>query len=330
MQTLSSSDWIISEQTPRKRILRDCISDFQNIDTKDTESLEIKMYNTLADVQKEIADALDSAANIISKSVLTEENAKSVIKSHQSILKQIPVLDSFKNIINERLVNEVEDMKNLISAVNEFIYTTNSESIGIRQIAAEQIADITIPGQYSEQDFFEAMNELNDFTAVANVISGGLAIASLFSSAKGAKAAAAVTGVVALGVAVAQTLMTSKRLKDECLALVDCMRDNVDVITENIDYIRRGFEKIKALVNIKKTVISYYGNLANSIGDAYWLYLPSQEVHDYYPVRLDDDTVDILKKICNTFQNVAEHSYINTSGNKTNDTFADDRDDWGL
>ena len=42
MQTLSSSDWIISEQTPRKRILRDCISDFQNIDTKDTESLEIK------------------------------------------------------------------------------------------------------------------------------------------------------------------------------------------------------------------------------------------------------------------------------------------------
>lgn len=330
MQILSSNDWIMRTPAANKRILKDCISEFQSVSVNSTVELEVNINQTIINVQNEIAKALNSAVNIVNKSTISEENAKSVIKFHQAILSQIPILDKIKDSINDRLENEVADMKELVSTVNEFIYTTNSESIGIRQIAAEQIADITIPGQYNEQDFFEAMNDLNDFTAVTNVVSGGLAIASLFSSARGAKATAAVTGVLALGVAVAQTLVTAKKLKNECQELVNCMRDNVDVITENIDYIRRGFEKINALVNIKKTVISYYSNLIQNIGDANWLYMPSQEIHDYYPVRLDDDTVDILKKICNTFQNVAEHSYINTSGNKTNDDFADDRDDWGL
>ena len=66
------------------------------------------------------------------------------------------------------------------------------------------------------------------------------------------------------------------------------------------------------LIAIKTVAIRYYNQLIDSIGTPLWRYLPIK-VLDGYDIRLSSDEIECLKKICETFQNIADRKYITSA-----------------
>lgn len=294
------------------RTINDGINDFQKIQINNINAEHQDALEKISVIQTNIANSIEEAKNKASQGFIGQETAKEIVQFHENILNEIHNLDVINSKVNKLLKKEIDDMKLVLNCMNEFISCTNAESIGIRKIEEEYINSIKIPGRYNPEDFVRAMNRFNSAEMISGILTGGIALGALFSSSKAVKAVGVATGIIAIGAAVIQTIAAEKETREECRKIVECMRQNSDIISENIQYIHAGFEKLNNLIAIKTVAIRYYNQLIDSIGTPLWRYLPIK-VLDGYDIRLSSDEIECLKKICETFQNIADRKYITSA-----------------
>lgn len=291
--------------------LYDSISKISRIELTDVAPLSKEVNRTCVDIQGRISSLIINAKNTAAASSISEETVNTVAKFHANVLRELSTIDNMRIEVNRQIESETEDMKRLVQGINDFIECTNAISIGIRKIEAESITNIPIPGKYNSQDFFKRLSSYNNLELTRGVLTAGeFLLSSMSPYSKGSKAVGVVTGILAVGAAVLETIAKNNAIKEECRKLVESMEQNASAITDNINYLKAGIEKIRSMASVKKVTLEYFNLVLSSVGDSDWLYMPHHTAAQYWNLRLSDDAVDSLIKICDTFQNVAERRYI--------------------
>ena len=291
--------------------LHDSIMKISRIELTDVNHLSNKVENTCSDIQGRIAGLIIDAKNTANASSLSEETVNTVAQFHGNVLKKLSTIETMRLEINRQIESETADMKTLVQCINDFIECTNATSVGIRRIEAESITNIPIPGQYNGKDFFERLSSYNKLELTTGVLAaGGFILSAMSPFSKASKAVGVVTGILAIGAAMLETMAKNKAIKEECRKLVESMEENASAITDNINYLKAGVEKIRSMVSVKKATLEYFNLVISGVGDSDWLYMPHATAAHYWNLRLPDDAVDSLVKICDTFQNVAERRYV--------------------
>ncbi len=269
------------------------------------ESAKRETDKTLSNVK----DAIASAASIASASHISEEDGNCVVSYHEVVLKEIDKLDQVSKKLNQTFQDEITATEIMIKEINNFIVFSNAGELNIGEIEIEHLSSFKVPVAYNTKAYFEAISNLNSFKTVSAIVTGGLSIGSLFSSSTARKAVGVATGILAIGVAILDTMEKYKKIKSECEEIVKCMRKNSKGITENVNSINAMIEKIRAIDSIRSFTFEYFNSTIKSVRENPLHYLPVVNF-DIGKAFLTDDVVESLNKISETFTSIANRKYL--------------------
>lgn len=262
-----------------------------------------------------IKDLISQAAAKAGTSYIDEDTANNILDCHKGVLDELEKLDKLRNRINKALNDNISRAQVEVSLVNQFMRYADAGTVGLKPISIEQLKTITMPEGYNDGNLRAKINKLNDYRAVTGIVAGGLGLASLFSSSKARGAVAAATGILAVGLAIASSISRSKELKEECNKMVTCMRNNLDIVTDNIKNIQAAIEKVREVERIRQLAEGYFEMVKKSVMAMPFHIFP-KEVSSINFCQIDPTITANLQKIYDTFSNIANRKYLNQDESK--------------
>ena len=258
---------------------------------------------------------ISQAAAKAGESFIDEDTANSVLACHKEILDELERLDKLRNRINNALNSNISRAQQEVALVNRFMQYADAATVGLKPISIEQLNAISMPEGYNDGNLRAKINKLNDYSAVTGIVAGGLGLASLFSSSKARGVVTAATGILAVGLAIAATVSRSKELKAECNKMVECMRNNLDIVTDNIKNIQAAIEKVREVERIRQLAEGYFDMVRKSVMAMPFHVFP-KEVSSINFCQVDPTITTNLQKIYDTFSNIANRKYLDQEEEK--------------
>ena len=298
----------------------DIFCNFTSINKEnDYEELNRELLDNTTCIQEDVANYLNEATKITNKRMVFEEAANQVVNLHKQVLEKLTILDSLRIKINNSLTKNVRNAVSEIIQINEFISYIDAGGVELKPIELEQINSITLPPGYNSQDMLKAIDSLNDYELVTDIVMGGLGISTLFSSSKAKSAVAVATGIIAVGTAILSTIEKGHEIKDQCSEIVSCMKKNVDVITKNIEYLYSAVDKIHDIERMRNLTNEYFNIVIENVKQSDFFIYP-KEAFLGSKISVSPIVITNLKNICDTFNSIANRKYINQEAEEGNDT----------
>lgn len=262
-----------------------------------------------------IKDLILQAAAKAGASYIDEDTANSILDCHKGVLDELEKLDKLRNRINKALSGNISRAQVEVSLVNQFMRYADAGTVGLKPISIEQLKTIRMPEGYNDGNLRAKINKLNDYSAVTGIVAGGLGLASLFSSSKARGVVTAATGILAVGLAIASSVSRSRGIKEECNKMVECMRNNLDIVTANIKNIQAAIEKVREVERIRQLAEGYFDMVRKSVMAIPFHIFP-KEVSSINFCQVDPTITANLQKIYDTFSNIANRKYLDQEEEK--------------